>query len=370
MARTYDRILVLARPSIGDVLLATSLIHALRARWPASQLDVLVYAGQEGVLEGNADVHEVIATRKHPSAREHAMQLRRMGRRYGLGVSVSTSDRALLSLLAFARDRYSVVPARGAHRSAAWKRWICRASVDADPVGRHTLETNHRLGLLAGVTPGYDVRLPRRAESAQVLASALPGIWMRAPYAVLHLTPGHPFKRWRLDGWVALARWLQSEGVEVVLTGGDGPEERAYLESAVRVLPIGVRNVAGRLRLADITALLEHCALYVGPDTLTTHMAAAIGAPTVAIYGPTNPLVWAPWPRGHAGPAPPFWKKGTQRTGNVLLVQGPGGCVPCQQQGCERHRASRSDCLDELEPGRVIAAASAMLRRSSERSEA
>ena len=61
MARDYAKILVLARPSIGDVLLSTPLISALRARWPAAALDVLVYAGQEGILEGNPDVDEVLS---------------------------------------------------------------------------------------------------------------------------------------------------------------------------------------------------------------------------------------------------------------------------------------------------------------------
>lgn len=363
MARKYDRILVLARPSIGDVLLATPLIRALHERWPDAPLDTLIYAGQEQVLEGNPDVQSVITTPKHPTTREHVAQLRQMGRRYDLGVSVSTSDRALLSLLAFARDRYSVVPApdeRGGRRDA-WKSWICRSTLVADPNARHTLETNHRLGLLAGVSPGYEVRLPRRPESHQLLERLLPGIWTRSPYAVLHLTPGLPYKRWRLAGWAALARYLGDQKFDLVLTGAAGAEERAYLDEAVRLLPDGVHDVAGKLRLADLTVLLEHCALYVGPDTLATHMAAAVGAPTVAIFGPTNPLVWAPWPRGYKGPVPPFRRTGTQRTGNVMLVQGPGGCVPCQQQGCERHRTSRSDCLDQLDPVHVIAAAAAVL---------
>ena len=111
-----------------------------------------------------------------------------------------------------------------------------------------------------------------------------------------------------------------------------------------------MHDVAGRLRLADLVALLERCALYAGPDTVATHLAAGVGAPTLALFGPTNPLVWAPWPGAYAGPVPPFWKKGTQRTRNVVLVQGPGACVPCQQLGCERHRLSRSDCLDQLDP--------------------
>src|SRR5215510_11325544 len=98
MARDYEKILLLARPSIGDVLLATPLLHALRARWPDSSLDVLIYAGHEQILEGNPDVDDVIAVGKHPSLREYRDQLRRMGRHYDLGLSVSTSDRALLYL--------------------------------------------------------------------------------------------------------------------------------------------------------------------------------------------------------------------------------------------------------------------------------
>jgi len=362
MTRDYEKILVLARPSIGDVLLSTPLIHALRARWPAATLDVLIYAGQREILEGNPDLHEIIEADKHPSIDEYAMQLRRMGRHYDLGVSVSTSDRAFWYLLACARDRYSVVPGPGTPRwRSAWKSWICRATLEADTNGRHTLEQNHLLGRLLDLAPGYGIITPTCGDAEQVLSNALPEVWERRPYAVLHLTPGQAFKRWHLDGWSALTRWLQARDLEIVLTGSDGGAERAYLDAAVNALPPGVHRVAGKLRLGHVSLLLERATLYAGPDTVTTHMAAAIGTPTVAIFGPTNPLIWAPWPRGHVGPEPPFARKGTERTRNVFLVQGAGHCVPCQQLGCERHPASRSDCLDELSAATVIAAAEQML---------
>ena len=164
--------------------------------------------------------------------------------------------------------------------------------------------------------------------------------------------------------------WLQARGLAVVLTGGAGAEERSYLDAAAAALPAGVHSVAGRLRLGHLSLLLEHCALYAGPDTVSTHLAAAVGAPTVAIFGPTNPLKWAPWPRDYAGPQPPFARIGTQRAGNVFLVQGPGKCVPCQAQGCERHRWSRSDCLDQLEGMAVIAASEQMLDHGGARAAA
>ena len=82
-----------------------------------------------------------------------------------------------------------------------------------------------------------------------------------------------------------------------------------------------------------------------------THLAAATGAPTVALYGPTDPRLFGPWPVG--GLADPWVAAGTiQRRGNVWLVQNPLPCLPCQQEGCQRHLESYSHCLDELSPPR------------------
>jgi heptosyltransferase-3 len=86
-----------------------------------------------------------------------------------------------------------------------------------------------------------------------------------------------------------------------------------------------------------------------------THFAAALGVPTAAVYGPTNLVKWGPWPRGHAPDANPWRRCGSQRVGNVALIQGPGACVPCHLEGCDRHIDSFSDCLLDLPPASVIA---------------
>jgi heptosyltransferase-3 len=101
--------------------------------------------------------------------------------------------------------------------------------------------------------------------------------------------------------------------------------------------------------------------VYVGPDTSITHLAAASGCPTVALYGPTDPRLWGPVP---ASGLDPMWAAapaaGTiQRRGNVWLVQNPLPCLPCQNEGCERHILSFSRCLDELPPAQVMCAVTA-----------
>jgi heptosyltransferase-3 len=106
---------------------------------------------------------------------------------------------------------------------------------------------------------------------------------------------------------------------------------------------------------AGLTALLEQAAVYVGPDTSVTHLAAGAGCPTVALYGPTSPRLVGPWPVG--GLDRPWAPAGhRQRRGNVWVVQNPLVCLPCERLGCDGHFESRSQCLDELGCAEILAA--------------
>jgi len=106
---------------------------------------------------------------------------------------------------------------------------------------------------------------------------------------VLHLAPRFRYKRWHTPGWHALMRWLAGQGLRVVITGGPGEDERAYVREVLAEAAVPVIDVCGRLRFAQTADLLRRAALYVGPDTATTHLAAACETPTVALFGPTDP---------------------------------------------------------------------------------
>ncbi|MDH5641464.1 MAG: hypothetical protein OEY28_09240, partial [Nitrospira sp.] len=100
------------------------------------------------------------------------------------------------------------------------------------------------------------------------------------------------------------------------------------------------------------------------------HMAAAVGVPTVVLFGPSNPVKWGPWPKDFpATTNSPWVTKGSQRQGNVLLLQGEGDCVPCLAEGCGRHIKSVSDCLQNLSIDRVIRAAESMLVSHEQRKD-
>jgi heptosyltransferase-3 len=187
----------------------------------------------------------------------------------------------------------------------------------------------------------------------------------RERFAVLHLAPRFRYKRWNTPGWHALMAWLHGEGLRVVITGGPGEDERAYVREVLQGVKARVVDVCGRLRFAQTADLLRRAAVFVGPDTATTHLAAACATPTVALFGPTDPRLWGPLPKG--GLEKPYEKVlALQERGNVALLQEPTlPCVPCQEEGCEKHRESRSDCLDRMSAVRVIDAARAALRKSA-----
>src|SRR5258707_14300630 len=130
------------------------------------------------------------------------------------------------------------------------------------------------------------------------------------------------------NGWGGVARPFRARGSRVGATGGPAAAERAYLDTVWRDVVDVVRH-DGQLSWPELAALLARARLFVGPDTSVTHLAAATGCPTVALFGPTDPRLWGPVP---AEGLDPMWAAfGTiQRRKNVWLVQTPLPCLPCQ----------------------------------------
>ncbi len=341
-----QRILVIATRQIGDVLLVTPLIHSLRLAYPQAKIDALVFEGKEHILHGNPDIQQILTIPERPSLYEHLRLLTRITRRYDLAIPTLSGDRPALYALFAARTRVAIVPPE--RKQDAWKRWSAAAWAELDDTDTHTVIQNLRLADQLEIPRSYQVILPQSDEAATKLSKRLPFDWQQAQYAVLHLTPMWHYKRWTLEGWGALANYLHTLGWEVVLTGSQAPAEQLYLQQAMQHMPHSVVNVAGHFDFAAVSLLLQHAQAYVGPDTAVTHLAAASGTPTVALFGPTNPVKWGPWPAHYAQDKNPYQRVGTQIVGNVALVQGQGDCVPCHLEGCDQHRESASACLDQL----------------------
>ena len=353
-------ILLIATRHIGDVLLTTPLLRSLRVAYPDARIDMLVYNWTADVLDGNPDVNNVISVNQDPRFSEYATLMKKIFRHYDLAVSTLTSDRPILYAFWAAHKRVSLVPPY--RLKDAWKRWVTQGWVELDDWDTHTVIQNLRLCDVLDIHRHYDVVVPESPDSSETLNTVLPFPWQTTPYAVLHMVPLRFYKRWTIQGWKEVALHLDVLGLRIVIVGGSDKEEADYVRQFIQNRSPKTVDLTGKLKFAETAKLIGSCKVYVGLDTAVTHLAAATGAPTVALYGPTNPVKWAPWPHGFREDRNPFERTGTQHVGNVMLVQGAGECVPCHEEGCEHHRQSKSRCLEELDGATVIRAIESALR--------
>jgi heptosyltransferase-3 len=356
-------VLVIVTRRLGDVLLATPLVRSIKAAWPQAQVDALVFAGTEGVLAANPDLRRIVTVAERPGFLAHAGLALQLLRRYDIAVSCLTGDRP--TLYAWIAGRWRAGFIEGA-TGARWKRWLLSRAVLFDDIDTHTVAMNLALAEALGIPPRPEVVARWSDADAERVKTLLGGGALPA-YAVLHPYPKFSYKRWHADGWIGLAEWLAGRGLPAVLTGGSDAAETDFVTALAARMPRGTVNLAGKLRLAETTCVIAGARLFVGPDTATTHVAAAVGVPTVALYGPSNPVKWGPWPSGFAGGPSPWRRTGSQSAGNVELVQGAGPCVPCMGEGCDRHVASTSDCLLQLPLANVVAAAERALTAAAAR---
>ncbi len=382
------RILVVATRQIGDVLLTTPLIRAARQRWPDAAIDVLGFEGTLGILEGNPDIDRCIATPARLGWRGTWRLARQLWRRYDLALVTQPGDRAHVMGWMASRCRHGLLPEAGG--SNWWKRALLQhaVTIDGDRGQTHVVAEKLRLLPWGGNGPPRSLREPavggagagsgNGAAAAPSTAAAEDVIRVVPPgpqplpediasalgpsYLVVHAPSMWSYKQWPLEGYAEVIRQLLAEGHQVVLTGSGSERDQACI-APLRGLGAAPQllDTSGRLGFRQLRTLLDRAALYIGPDTSVSHLAAACDVPMVVIFGPTNPQRWAPWPGTPAGASSFKRVAPVQVAVNVTLLQGPQPCVPCGRAGCEDHHDSRSDCLAAIQPRAVLEAARARL---------
>ena len=346
------RILVVATRQIGDVLLTTPLIRAARERWPQAQIDVLGLAGTLGMLHGNPDVSSLIESPSRLGWRGSQSLVRKLWRRYDLALVTQPGDRAHLMGWIAARCRSGIVPEHGG--SNWWKRILLDHVVQSAGDRGELHVVAEKLMLLS---PWLDAKQPA-ARVVMPTPAALPADveeQLRPGAVVLHVPSMWHYKQWPLAHFRVLAAELLARGRQVILTGSAGTRDQECIAPLLDLAASPqLLNLSGRLDFHQLASLFGKAALYIGPDTSVSHLAAAAGLPVIAIFGPTNPLRWGPWPARPETRA--LFERSTlvQTAGNVTLLQGDLPCVPCSRAGCDDHLQSRSDCLVAITPQRVL----------------
>ena len=338
------RALVIKLRHHGDVLLASPVLSALKAAAPQCEIDALVFADTAPMLEGHpalARLHTLGRDWKKRGLLDQAYLewgvLRNLkARQYDLVIHLTDHPRGawLTRLLS---PRWAVAPKRAGRW---WKHCFTHLYPLVGGGRRHTVDMHLDALRRLGIQP--------EGEASRLLME--PGEEARARVDELLAGKGlsdkgfvqvHPASRWFFKCWpvernAALLRELSSRGEKIVITGAPDPKERELVAAILAEASIEVLDLTGALSLRELAALTSRARLFVGVDSAPMHIAAAVGTPCVALFGPSGDKEWGPWRVPHR------------------VVCSNHACRPCGLDGCGGGKVS--DCLTRIGVEEVIAA--------------
>ena len=316
-------------------------MRAIKEAFPEARLVMAVHAKAGDLARGcrwTDDILLIDTQRVGPVDRlrrsvRFALDVRRA--HYDLVFDLRTGDRsAVLSLLTGARQRVSFY----GKYNTLWRNRIYTHLVFPDKSPDLHIVAYY-LSLLNAYGIDTENSIPSmhvtdaQTKAAEALFDA-EGIPSAGKVIALHPFSLWEYKNWALENHAVLMDWIVDRfDASVIIAGTADQRDRA--EWIVQRCKNKVFNLAGKTSLALVPAILRRCAASIGVDTAGGHIAAAVGTPTVTLFGPGNFHQWAPM-GAHSKVVHKRWE-----------------CVPCGRMGCEDSRKSR--CLDELTPTEVKA---------------
>ena len=338
------QILIVRLRSLGDVVLTTPALAVLHSWRPDLRVSVLVEKAWAGVLEGNPCVSEILIA-EAPFATGLAM------RRRGFSVVFNQHggpSSALITLLTGAPAR---VCWTARQFSFAYNVLVPPAEEFFGSRPVHTAE--HRVtqfywtGLpRAPVPPATVFPQPDAAESVQRMLGNR-GIRKGTRYVVFQPGARYFTKRWAVEKFAAVARWLEERhSVRAIVIAGPGERQIA----ADLQTHFGAATILDRLGLRELIALIAGARLYVGNDAGPMHLAAALQVPTAAIFGSSSSIYWRPWGSPHR------------------VVQNDFPCNPCRGDRC--YAFDEPKCIVSIDVEQVGRACEELLQAEKSEAEA
>jgi heptosyltransferase-2 len=326
---------------LGDLVMTTPALRALRVARPASRITVWVRSGLEAVLAGSPDVDRVVALDppgRSPWRMRAAARAVRVPGGYDLGLCLPDSFSSAL-LMRWAGVRRVVGHRRGG------RGLLLDVPVDWPvPGGGFVARERHALSVLGAIGIASDdttlaLGTTRDEERrAEALLEASPSAPDPRPWA--GLAPGAsygPAKCWPPERFAAVGDALAADGLRVAVLGS--PAEAPRCRAVVEAMTAPALDLSGRLDPGVLKAVVRRLALLVCNDAGARHVAVAFGVPCVVLFGPTSV---AKTPLNLAG---------------VDVVERDDACRPCYRRTCPiDHR-----CLAGIDAARVIAVARARL---------
>ncbi len=345
-------ILVVQTAFVGDVILVLPLLAFLHEMFPRSRITAVTIPAAAELLAGHPAIHSVIVYDKRGGDRGLRGLLATAARIRAAGFEAAVIPHRFLRSALLCR--LAGIPVRIGFDTSAGRFLLTHtvryAGIDSE------IRRNLSLAVPLGV-PSPPFALPR------LYPSPLDGIvvdgFLRGSFGEDPVPPGAPCvavapgsvwntKRWPESKFVSLIRYLLDDGTRVVLIGGAADRD---LCARLRGSLPGRRlaDASGRLSLLESAELISRCAVLVSNDSAPVHMAAAMGVPVVAIFGPTLPSF------GFAPPGP----------GDRVVETMDLPCRPCSMHGGTRCPTGTFDCMNRISAERVRVEVMALARRES-----
>jgi len=346
--KTVERVLVVRLRSIGDTVLATPSLFALKRFLPHAAIDILVEDWVAPVLESHPYIDNVITVRKGHAASRALVARRLRANRYdvvynfhgGTTATLLTRATGARHRVGFATYQYARLHNHLAPSSSAlWRR-------------EKTHSAEQQLALLGWTgVPVSDrprTRLAVSPEAGAAVTAKLVNAGLNdRPFVVVHPAAAFATKQWSAQNFGQVAQELSEQGLPVVvITTPSQTETVAQLQRHASAPVVSFND----LSLPEVTALLAHARLFVGNDSGIAHMAAAVETPAVVIFGSSNTAHWRPWVSDAPGSA-------------AEIVFEEMECRPCHGYFCEKF--AQPECILRVPVNRVMAAIERVLRESA-----
>jgi predicted lipopolysaccharide heptosyltransferase III len=331
-------ILIIKLRYIGDVLLATPTLRAIKVTQLDARVTMMVNRGTEDVLSGNPDLDEIIVLDKGSLAAQSRLISGLRSRRFDTVIDLTDGDRsAFLSWVSGALIRI------GFNDEQRWRGHYYTQVVQSVPGVRHRIDRDLEALKLLGIQAGSkDPQLwltPEEMNSADQLLDQL-GVQRSQPMVILQPGARYWFKAWPPERFAELADQLVSQyGCQVLIGGSNQDIDLAgQIRQMAKCNPI---VMAGRTTIKQFAAIAKKSVLFVGSDSGAMHIASAVGTPVVGMFGPSNPREWGP------------------RGGPVEVLYKELDCRSCFHPTCIR---GEENCMKLIAVHEVVAAAQRFLR--------
>lgn len=332
--KEIQKILLIRLDRIGDMLLTTPAIRALRESYPLAQIDLLASRYTKDLLYGNQDINNIIEREAFISIGDCGKELKKRGYDAVLVFHPDFSCNRL-AYLAGAKWRIGYSGRGGSF-------YLNRVLKDDRGIRiRHEIDSALEVtAQIEAFTDDKSVKLIISEENIALAREFLKKNKVDGKFAVIHPGSRQPYMRWKKEGFAEVAKWLiETKNMKVVFTCGkdeyDHVMETAYLVKEGVVIAEG-------LTLGVLAALISQSSLFVGNSTGPMHIAAALSVPTVAIFGNVHPL--------------DSYKAWSPVSPNSKIIFSELNCPGCHPGDCISF-----DCMAGIDPKKVIASADELL---------